>query len=694
VSNVPANRGSQPHNEGVNHAELTEAEQSLWNAFGRGAWVDLGGAGTGGAGPGGTEIRGEVIAALLLGAVPAEPGTAAGVRLRGANITGRLDLLSGSVGWPLVIEDCRFEAELGLVDSSLRTVCILRSELPAFNGTRLRLDGILDLTGSTIAGCVRLDHAKVAGQLRLREVRAGTEAAAATATEAVAATGLSVDGNVDCTLLEAHGRVTFNEATVGGAFDLSQARISRPGQRALTLNYATIGGKLECHRLTVEGETRAHNCRVAGQLGMSAARLESTSGTAFFAGGLRLGGGAFFTSGFRAHGEFRLIGAQLGANLTIEGATFDNPGGIAVNLEHASIGSVQGDDLTCKGQLSLIGAHVSGNVDLARAVLEAGAGSAALNAQRAQIDGSLVLRGARALGQVNLRSLRLGERLLLQRAELRNPAGVACRLTRAQVTADIFCNRLTADGQLRLVGTVVGGTIELTDARLANPGDLALAAGNLRVQELVLRPAAPVEGVVDLSDATIGVLRDDPASWPDRLLLDGLTYETLDPLLPASQRLRWLRADSDGGPQPYEQLASHYNAIGQPAQGRDVLYARERAQHQERNPAARAWSALQDITVGYGYRPRRALGWLALLLVVGSVVFSVAPPPALQSGTAPHFNGIIYTLDLMLPVVNFGQKYAFNPGGAEQWLSYLFIAAGWVLATTVATGAARILRRG
>jgi hypothetical protein len=109
-------------------------------------------------------------------------------------------------------------------------------------------------------------------------------------------------------------------------------------------------------------------------------------------------------------------------------------------------------------------------------------------------------------------------------------------------------------------------------------------------------------------------------------------------------------------------------------------------------PEPGAWSL--EITVGYGYRPRRALAWLALLLTAGSIVFSIAPPPVLQTGNAPHFNGIIYTLDLMLPVVNLGQKYAFNPGGAEQWLSYFLIAAGWTLATTVATGVARILRRG
>jgi len=684
MSNARAAGAREPHNMGVNRAELTEAEQALWDAFGRGAWVDLGGDGPGEP----RVIRAEVISALLLGAVAAEPGSAGGVRLRGARVTGRLDLLGGTVAWPLVCEDCRFEEELGLVDSSLRTVRIVGSELPAFDGTRLRLDGILDLTGSTVAGYVRLEHAKMTGQLRMRAARVGAD------DRAVEATGLSVDGDVDCTGMEARGKVSFDAAKVGGNFDLSEARISRQGDRALVLSYTTIGGKLECGGLIVEGETRAIRCKVAAQLGMHGARLDGTAGVAFFAGGMEIGGGAFFAGGFRARGEFRLIGAQLGANLTIEGATFDNPDGMAVNLQRVSVGSVHGDDLTCKGQLSMIGARVSGDVRLAGAVLETADGTPALDAERAQIDGTLILWKAKALGEVNLRSIRLGERLLLVDAELRHTRGTACRLSRAQVTSDIFCDRLSVDGQLRLAGATVGGAITLKEARLASQTGPAIAAENLRAQELHFRPAAPVCGLVDLSDATIGMLRDDPATWPERLHLEGLSYDTLDPLLPASQRLRWLARDPTDAPQPYEQLAAQYNAIGQLAQARDVLYARERMQHRGRSPAARAWSTLQDITVGYGYRPRRALGWLILLLLIGSVVFSIAPPPPLQPGAAPHFNGVIYTLDLMLPVVNLGQKYAFNPGGAQQWLSYFFIAAGWVLATTVATGAARVLRRG
>jgi hypothetical protein len=368
---------------------------------------------------------------------------------------------------------------------------------------------------------------------------------------------------------------------------------------------------------------------------------------------------------------------------------------MAVNLDRAEIGSVDGDSLTCRGEFSMIGARVGGDVNMARAVLDAGAGNFALNAERAQVGGMLVLREAKSLGEVSLRSIRVGERLLLQRAELRNPSGTACRLSRAQVTSDMFCDGLTVAGRLRLAGTVIGGSLDLRQVVLADPGGSALDAKGLQVQELLLRPAAPVDGEVDLRNAVIGALRDDPATWPDQLRLDGLRYQALEPLLPAGQRLRWLARDPDGyPPRPYEQLAAYYTALGQPSQGRAVLYARERVQRRGKNLAARTWGMLQDVTVGYGYRPRRALAWIGFLLVTGSVLFSVVPPPALQAGDTPNFNGIIYTLDLLVPVVNLGQKYAFNPGGAEQWLSYFFIAAGWTLATTVAAGAARVLQRG
>jgi hypothetical protein len=213
-------------------------------------------------------------------------------------------------------------------------------------------------------------------------------------------------------------------------------------------------------------------------------------------------------------------------------------------------------------------------------------------------------------------------------------------------------------------------------------------------RSLSLLPAEPIQGTVNLSHARLGVLRDDPETWADELQLSGLSYAALEPQLPARRRLNWLARDPGSRSlQPYQQLAALYADIGQSGQARRVLYAAERRQRSNMSRPGRAWSVLQDITVGYGYRPARAAFWLAGLLLVGSLVYAAAPPAPLDPSAAPHFNPVIYTLDLLLPVVNLGQKYAYNPTGFEQWLSYLLTAAGWLLATTIATSITRIITR-
>jgi len=493
----------------------------------------------------------------------------------------------------------------------------------------------------------------------------------------------------------ARGSVSAPVAAITGSVDFTGAQVTSPGRRALVMDYSVIGGKLECRGLRVDGETRIHNCRVAGSIGMSDARFENPGGIALNAGGLAAEGGVFLTDTFAATGEVRLVGAQLGANLTLSRATFCNPGTVAVNLDRARIGACHGEHVSCQGQISLVGAQVTGDLNLSGTVLDSGSDQPALMLERASVGGALLLTRLRAAGELDMRTVRVGQRLLLNESQLQARSGTACRLSKAHLAVDLFCDYMTAAGSVRLAGAVIGGAITLKQVQLANPAGIALDAPAVQAQELVLLPSAPIQGTVDLSHASVGVLRDDPGSWPGRLNLEPFTYQALDPPLPARQRLQWLARDPRGHqPQPYEQLAAHYNAIGQPAQARIVLYTRERIQSRAKAPLPRAWSVLQDLAVGYGYQPWRVPTWLALLLAVGTITFTLAPPPALQPENVPHFNAFIYTLDLLLPVVNLGQKYAFNPAGAEQWLSYLLIAAGWALVTTLAAGAARVLRRG
>ena len=97
-------------------ADLNEAERLLWQAFPQGAWVDLRAGDVaaddlGSAACWGPDriVRAEVITALLLGAGEVEAGYAPAVRLRGAKITGRLDLMGATVSYPLVCEHCYFD---------------------------------------------------------------------------------------------------------------------------------------------------------------------------------------------------------------------------------------------------------------------------------------------------------------------------------------------------------------------------------------------------------------------------------------------------------------------------------------------------------------------------------------------------------------------------------------------------------
>ncbi len=237
--------------------DLSPAEQSLWNAFPGGKWVDLqvaspGEDGLSGAGSWGQgrSIRAEVIAALLLGAAPSEPGRSPAVRLRGARITGRLDVMGATVGCAFVCERCCFDEAPRFVEATTKTVRIVDSRLPAFNGARMRLDGICSLWGSTVSEILILDRARITGELCLREAVIGDGRRDA----AFAADGLVIDGDMDCARMRCQGPMLLRGARISGSLHAARASISRPGDEALNADHAVIGGTFDGQQLVIEGK--------------------------------------------------------------------------------------------------------------------------------------------------------------------------------------------------------------------------------------------------------------------------------------------------------------------------------------------------------------------------------------------------------------------------------------------------------
>src|SRR5262249_47072588 len=131
------------------------------------------------------------------------------------------------------------------------------------------------------------------------------------------------------------------------------------------------------------------------------------------------------------------------------------------------------------------------------------------------------------------------------------------------------------------------------------------------------------------------------------------------------------------------------------------------------------WNRLLEVTIGYGYRPLRALWWMAGFVAIGTLLFGlgyltriVTPtdPAAyrsfVESGTTPShyppFNALIYSLENFLPVVALHQEEYWRPnplhsvrgepssgvdgaavgiraGRLLRWYLWFHILAGWTL---------------
>jgi hypothetical protein len=111
------------------------------------------------------------------------------------------------------------------------------------------------------------------------------------------------------------------------------------------------------------------------------------------------------------------------------------------------------------------------------------------------------------------------------------------------------------------------------------------------------------------------------------------------------------------------------------------------------------WSAVLRWTIGYGYRPARSLIPLVVLAVFGWWLFDVAhrhgllPTTAKPGDVQPDFHSFRYTMDLLLPVVNFKQRDAFVAEGWAAWASFGFTFAGWLLAAIVVAGLSGVFKR-
>src|SRR6202158_138557 len=340
----------------------------------------------------------------------------------------------------------------------------------------------------------------------------------------------------------------------------------------------------------------------------------------------------------------------------------------------------------------------------------------AMSFTRAKIDGTLDLTGARIVDggtdTVNLVEANIGGDVLLH-DHFRTNGSVDARL--AKIAHDLSFPHVSfsGDGGLNAERATIGGTLYWVEVKHT------------------------AKTTLDLENTRAGAIWDDEASWPapGNLIVSGFVYgEIAGGTADADARLRWLALQPPSyRPQPYRQLAKVLGETGREEGATDVRIAKQIAlrQHGQLNWFQRAWNLMLEATIGYGYRPLRALWWIAGFVVLGTILFrwgydmriitpteEAAYREFVGSGEAPPhypiFNPFVYSLENFLPVVELHQDKYWRPNPRHgvrgrvtlsepldssslpsrflRWYLWIHILAGWTITPLLFAGLSGLVR--
>ncbi|MGW0774269.1 oxidoreductase [Streptomyces sp. NPDC002835] len=472
---------------------------------------------------------------------------------------------------------------------------------------------------------------------------------------------------------------------------LLNAPAARPGRvAALKLRGVQITGTLKLAGGSIAPYVELHGCRFENELLMPEAhfttvRMVGCAIPRIEAARLRTEGDLHLPRCRVDHG-IRLTDAQIGTDLLINQIHVrPDRRGRAITADGLSVAQdLQAELIETYGEFSLRGAKVGVSLSLRGSRLRAAAERRALNAPQLSVERTLYMTGAWV-------SVATGNQGATPPFGTTTSYGNPERGSRLQ---PFECH-----GGVRLDDGRFGDAVDLQRARFVLSPREELSLRRISTPELRFNAERPEEGRVVLNGAKVVTLIDLAASWPGPggLAMGGFVYENLVPYeeFPLSRRLEWVAsATPEYSPEPYERLATVLRNSGEDADAREVLLAKNRRRRETLPLAGKLWGYLQDWTVAYGYRPGRAALWMAVLWAAGAVAFAQIAPPPIKPAEHPEWNPALYALDLLVPVINLGQDGHWRLQGGWQWAAAVLVLLGWILATTVAAGATRLLRRG
>ena len=709
-----------------------------------------------------------------------------GMRLTKVHVTGALDLAGLTVPFPLRFDGCEFDVAPVLEGAQLYELSLTSCpRLPGLLGNGLSVRRDLDLSRSQVSealwtsastsrsAAIWLCEAEIGGRLLcVGTVLDGQGYRALQADRShVGGTVRLIQG------FRSAGEVRFLGARIGGSLDFAGAQIESSDGPALDLEGAVIDGSVFLiddqagRKPEIRGRLTMASAQLAGRFIIRNAIIRAdadsqtgsiyerptSAGTALDAPRLSVGAEMVLAGRCEVTGRIDMAMSDVSSVSIGPHCVLRAPGRTALDLTNAQIRALLRLDerASVEGTLRLAGAAIRGTLalhgELSHPEHESLVGGSAMT-----VEGDVFLDGLRTDGgAVTLAGARLGS-LSARGARLHNPGGYSLRLSQAQIngpvrlisgfrsTGLVAFNRTTVEGRLHFTD----GSFDCPQASASNEAGHAIEAISATVRGSIDLGWTAVSPSVDFTDLTTTSLADNPATWPERFVIAGMTYERFERPQGAgpgrvwdqAARCDWLRRQAEFDSGPYEQAARVFRQHGYTEEAEQILIARSQHARQVGWSHA-AWPRrvldMTYATIGYGYRPARVLWLLALLLVLVTVSLEVPGNRAAlranngngdvyttsglltasshgQSGGAPTghaaradtcgngevrcFSPVLYAIDTVIPLISLDQRATWYadpdvPNGVFMlWWLNLATLLGWVLSSIFVLSMARLSR--
>jgi hypothetical protein len=468
-------------------------------------------------------------------------------------------------------------------------------------------------------------------------------------------------------------------------------------EKGVRLHKAWIHGVLDLDDVAVTRPISLIDC-VVERIDARRARLRTLNlhGSRILEGinadALRCEGQVNMRHGFEAGGPVRLIAAQIGVDLDCSSGRFDSAGGTAILLDAAVVnGPFCLDNAHVEGEVSLTGADIRGGLECHGSRLDNPHGDA-LNCNRAKLASVCLRDGFHATGAV--------------------------RIENSQVLGCVNCSGGSFDA---------GAEERSSDGQTSATEDanVAISFNGSRVEgSLILKDVTRIDGILDLADLKVGRLTDDADAWQasrGELILDGFVYGRFAHApADAASRVKWLDGQLPAHlghafrPQPWEQLITVLRSMGYPEEARLVAMEKQRRLRMAGKVVSglRGPHWLYGALAGYGYRPLRLLVAILCVWLVCAAAYGVAQArdadyfvAAPETETANPLEPLMYSADVLLPLVDFGQASGWKVamrrkddsklpwGWALRFIYWTEIAFGWIAGVLLASAAGTLIKK-